>query len=276
MISPNAIRVDIDDSDVRKMIAALPKTAGRAAEMALDRTAREIRNEIRDTMRTVFKGPVPYTLNSLQITPTRNHNMEASVWFKDPDRMGQHYLVPQVEGGARKLKGFERAIAGRYGVKMEMVPGVGAKIDRYGNVSAGQIKQIMSVLKVAQQYAGYDADITKRSASKGKERDYVLIPKKRGKLLPGVYQRVARGSSSIRGRYSSIDGRIKGRAGGAYAWQVGKRKLVTRARGLKPILVRGKTGDQVRPRLDFYGIAERVYSQRFTELFYAKFQQLLR
>lgn len=270
------IRVEVQDAEVRKLIANLPKTAGRAAEIAIDRTAKEIRNEIKSEMRRVFDGPVPYTINSLQITPTRNHNLQATVWFKDPDRMQQHYLVPQVEGGPRKLKGLERALGGSFGVKMELVPGSGAKLDRYGNITGGQIKQIMSVLKVADQWAGSTSNISKQSAKVGKERDYVLIPRKRGKLLPGIYQRVARGSSSIRGRYSSIDNRTKGRAGGAYAWQVGKRKLVTRARGLKPILLRGKTGDPVKPLLDFYGIADQVYSRRFRELFYAKFAQLLR
>lgn len=270
------IRVEVQDAEVRKLIASLPKTAGRAAEIAIDKTAKEIRNEIRSEMKRVFKGPAPYTINSLQITPTSNHNMQATVWFKDPERMSQHYLVPQVEGGARKLKGMERAIAERYGVKMELVPGVGARIDRYGNVSPGQIMQIMSVLKISERWAGHQSNITSRSLRRGKERDYVLIPRKRGKLLPGVYQRVARGSSSIRGRYSSIDNKKKGRAGGAYAWQVGRRKMVTRARGLKPIMLRGKTGDPVRPLLDFYGIADQVYSRRFRELFYAKLAQFLR
>jgi hypothetical protein len=270
------IRVTINDTEVRKMIAALPKSAGRAAEIALDKTAREIRNEIKDEMRRVFDRPVPYTINSLQITPTRGHNMEASVWFKDPERMGQHYLVPQVEGGPRQLKGLERAIAAKSGVKMELVPGSGARMDQYGNVARGQIMQIMSVLKVSEQWAGHDSNVTKRSASRGKERDYVFIPRKRGRLLPGIYQRVAKGSSAVRGRYSSIDGRTKGRAGGAKAWQIGRKKLVVRARGLKPILLRGRTGHQVRPLLDFYGIAERVYSTRFMVLFTSKLNELLR
>jgi len=270
------IRVTINDSAVRKLIAALPKTAGRAAEIALDKTAQAIRNEIRDEMRRVFDRPVPYTINSLQITPTRGHNMESSVWFKDPERMQQHYLAPQVEGGSRRLKGLERAIAAKSGVKMELVPGAGAKIDQYGNVARGQIMQIMSVLKVSEQWAGHQSDITARSARRGKERDYIFIPRKRGRLLPGIYQRVARGGSAVRGRYSSTDGRTRGRAGGAHAWQIGRKKLVVRARGLKPILLRGRTGHKVMPLLDFFGIAERVYSERFMVLFTSKLNELLR
>jgi hypothetical protein len=270
------IRVTIDDRQIRKLIAALPKSAGRAAEIALDKTAQAIRNEVKGEMRRVFDRPVPYTMNSLQITPTRGHNMEASVWFKDPERMSQHYLVPQVEGGPRRLKGLERAVSTMAGGNMELVPGAGAKLDRFGNVARGQVQQIMSVLKVSEQWSGHQSDITARSARRGKERDYVFIPRKRGRLLPGIYQRVAKGSSAIRGRYSSIDGRTKGRAGGAHAWQIGRKKMVVRARGLKPILLRGRTGDQVRPLLDFYGIAERVYSERFAGLFQSKLNELLR
>jgi hypothetical protein len=270
------IKISIDDAAVKRLIDSLPKSAVRAAEIALDQTVKAIRNEIRDEMRRVFDRPVPWTLNSLQITPTRNHNLQASVWFKDPERMQQHYLVPQVEGGARKLKGLERAIAARSGVQMELVPGAGAKLDRYGNVARGQVMQIMSVLKVSERWSGHQSDVTRRSASRGKERDYVLIPRQRGKLIPGIYRRVARGSSTLRGRYSSLDGKTKGRAGGAYSWQVGRRKkLAVRARGLQPILLRGTTGNPVRPLLDFYGIAEQVYNERFQRLFHAKLRQLL-
>ena len=92
------------------MLTASPQLANRAAELALDATAKAIRDEVKTTMPRVFDRPTPYTLNSLQVTPTHNHNMTAMVWFKDPDRMGQHYLVPQVDGGPRKLKGFERGL----------------------------------------------------------------------------------------------------------------------------------------------------------------------
>ena len=72
--------------------------------------------------------------------------------------MGAHYLVPQVDGGQRKLKGFERAIG-----EGELVPALGAKLNQYGNVSPGQIRQILSVLGKAEASAGYSANITSRS-----------------------------------------------------------------------------------------------------------------
>jgi len=177
----------VDDAAVRTMLDAFPAKAMRAAEQALDATAREIKKEVSGEMRKVFDRPVPYTLNSLQMTPTRNHNMQASVWFKDPDRMREHYLIPQVEGGPRKLKGFERWLGDD-----EYVPGHGAKMDRYGNISAGQIRQVMSVIGKAQMVAGFSANITDRSKKRNtKQRDYVYLPKgsRGGVLPPGVYQR---------------------------------------------------------------------------------------
>jgi len=258
MIAINIKGVDV----VRTMLAAAPKQASRAAEIALDFTAKAIRDDLKKEMRTVFDRPTPFTLNSLQVTPTRGHNMQASVWFKEPARMGQHYLVPQVEGGARKLKGFER------GVDLgELIPTrIGAKLDRYGNISAGQIKQIMSVLGKAETSAGYMANITARSRKRNtKERDYVVIDgQQRGRLPLGVYQRVQSGvgfgAKTKRTFLDRSKSYQKGRTRGRFA-------SVIRARGLKPILLEGHTGHAVKPLLDFYGVAHRTFGQVFEPKF---------
>lgn len=251
------ITIKVDDDNLRKMLAAMPSKVGRAAELAIDRTARSVRDAVRAEIPKVFDRPVPYTRNSLQLTLTHNHNMMAEVWFRDPDRMGDHYLVPQVDGGTRKLKGFERALGG-----MQYIPGHGAKIDQYGNVSVGQIRQILSVLGRAENTAGYSANMSKRSASRGKQRDYVWLPRGRGALPPGVYQRAA-AAGAVSGRYSTIADRKSRRASGAFAWQLGAAgDSAVRARGLRAVLVVGRKG-VVRPRLPFYGIAQKVAGDTF-------------
>lgn len=172
---------------------AIPRQANRAAEVALDNTAKDIKKAEVAEMKRVFDSPTRWTLNSLKMTPTINHNMQAVVWFKDPDRMGQHYLVPQVEGGPRKFKGFEQAFGNRM-----FVPGQAARMTKAGNVSPGQIRQILSVLGRAERTAGYSANVTKRSSSRNKkQRDYVYISKRHGKLYPGIYQRFAKGSITL-------------------------------------------------------------------------------
>ncbi len=258
----------LDDAHVEQMLKDLPKTAGRAAEVALDKTAKEIKESVYGNMKGVFDSPTRYTLNSLKVTPTRNHNMEASVWFKDPDRMGQHYLVPQVEGEARKHKGFERALGDTM-----FVPGQGVRLNKAGNISIGQIRQILSVLGKAELTAGYNANITSRSRKRNtKERDYFFLPRKHGSLYPGVYKRKAQKGSGLgrANKYRADKSRSyqKGQTRGRYS-------SVIQARGIKPILIKGRQRNPYKPRLDFYGIAEKVYARRFRKLFDVELNRLL-
>jgi len=259
------IKVTIDDAAVKKMLRDMPATASRAAEHALDQTAWAIYREIGAEINRVFDRPAPYTKRSLKVTKTRNHNMVASVWFKEPDRMVAHYLLPQVEGTVRELKGFERAL-----YRNKFIPSRTLKLDRYGNVSVGLLKQILSVLGRAELTPGYQANTTTKSTKRNKkDRDFVWLPagSRRGKLPPGVYRRVVRGQSL------SSKQRRKQTAFGTY--QQGKRKAVVRASGLQPVLISGKQRARTKPRLKFYDIASRVYRLRFNTLFFAKFNALV-
>ncbi|MBV5305582.1 MAG: hypothetical protein J0652_02690 [Desulfobulbaceae bacterium] len=265
------ITITVDDKAVKQMIADLPNKASRAAERAIDATVREIKKEVITTMKSVFDRPTPFTLNSLQLTLTQNHNMMAKVWFKDPARMHQHYLVPQVDGGLRRSKGLELAL----GMQFTPADELGfAKMDQYGNVKSGQVKQIMSRLGALTKSAGSSGNATTKSLKGGKERDYVLIRNRKTNLAPGIYQRVAT-TRSVRGRYSDLSARKTGRAGGANAWQTGTRKAVVRARGLAPVMFQA-TPKPVRPLLDFYGIANKTYSQNFTKFFHKFFSAVRR
>lgn len=259
------LNLTIKDHGVKRLLDLAPKAAHRAAEIALDKVAKEIKEREVEEMRSVFDRPTPYTLNSLKVTPTRNHQLKATVWFKEPDRMSEHYLVPQVEGGKRKLKGFERALG-----KEEYVPGKGAKINQYGNVSPGQLRQVLSVLGKAERYAGYSANITARSKKRNRRsRDYVVLPKGSGKLPPGIYQRVATGKGF---------GHKTKRTLPFGEWQQSRRHgkaIAVKARGLRPIMVKGK-GAPVAPRLKFYDRAAEVFNNRFSPTFYTAFNQLLR
>lgn len=253
------LTVQIDSKGVEAALAAIPGKAHRACATALTQTGKEIKLAVVGQMKQVFDRPTKYTLNSLQLDPATKDRLQAAVWFKTPDRMGQHYLEPQVVGGARKLKGFERAISG-----MELVPGAGVRLDKHGNMPIGQVRQILSVMGKAESSAGYAANLTARSARRNrKDRDYVYIPKKHGKLWPGVYQRVqtARGFGAKTKRSLAFGTYQRGRTRG-------KISSAIRARGLKPIMIVGRTGKQVKPRLDFYGVASRTFDKVFEQRFW--------
>lgn len=221
--------IDIQHFDEGQITAALSedqKHLSRVVEQALDATAFDIREGLQDEMRRVFNNPTKFTLNSLLVTKTKNHNMEAIVWLKEPKRMSDHYLLPQILGGARKTKGFERALGDTM-----LYPAKGLKLTKAGNVSRGLIMKILSALGLAEQAAGYQANRTKKSAKRNakKQKDYVQLYKASGKMPPGVYQRTGKNG-----------------------------------RRLKPILLEGKQGASVKARFQFYKVSEVVGSERFT------------
>jgi hypothetical protein len=250
--------LDLSLSGDVDLFSRLPVVNKEALRQAVNNSSADCKRAVYDEMRRVFDRPTRYTLNSLTSTASKGSELTAYVWFKDPDRMGKHYLVPQVEGGPRQLKGFERALDGKM-----FIPGRGARMDKHGNVSAGQIRQLLSVLGRAERYAGYTANISARSKLRNKkERDYTYLPYGMGKMFPGVYQRVAKGGKASKpGNY---------RAG-----QQGRRKgSVAMATGMVPVLLVGRQFSPYKVRLDFYGICRSVFTEKIGSLYVAALQVL--
>lgn len=214
-----------DEGQVKAVIDDDQLHLSRVIEQALDSTAFDMREGLQVEMRKVFNEPTRFTLNSLKVTRTQNHNMEAYVWLKDPERMSEHYLLPQILGGGRKTKGFERALG-----DTRMYPARGLKLTRAGNISRGLITQVLSALGLAEQHQGYQANRTEKSARRNRKRlkDYVYLYEGSGKMPPGIYQR-----SGLRGR------------------------------GLKPIMLEDDQDRKYLPVFEFYKVSELVANERF-------------
>ncbi len=225
--------------EVKRALAAAPKQATRAVEITIDQTVKEIRDDMKSEIDRVFDKPVPWTRNSVKATPTKGHNMTGIVGLKQPDRMQQHYLVPQVIGGARHLKGFELAAGGK-----QYDLGAGAKRTAAGNITVGQAKEVVA-------------------AAGKKKPDYVTIKagNKQG-MMPGIYQRIKTtkgfGRAVNRAAIRTVQ---RGRSRGRFASAI-------QARGLKPILIEKQSqAEPVQPRLDFYGVAHDTYRREFARRF---------
>lgn len=171
-----------------------------AVATALTRTAGQVRDEVRAEMQRVFDRPTPYTLGSLFVSPATAtpRKLWADVFFKD-DRAGSgtpatRYLLPQVEGGTRRAKRYEIALrmAGHLPDGYVTVPGQGARLDAYGNISRGQIIQVLSQLRItlvagSTRNLSFDAGKQIRAQRKAGGRFFVVKPGAR--IQPGVYQR---------------------------------------------------------------------------------------
>jgi hypothetical protein len=156
------LKIEIQGADALRAEfgSLLPRQIQFAMLKAIDRTVDKTKSRLYSEMHRVFDRPTPYTLNALRSKPPTMTNLQGEVGFKEPwAPRSTKYLEPQVEGGGRRVKGFEYAIQQRvttmnpqgqrgvYPAGTMFVPGRGARLDAYGNISPGQIQQILSGLQ---------------------------------------------------------------------------------------------------------------------------------
>lgn len=143
---------------LQRKLAGLPKQAAYAASLTLNTLARHpVQDAIRHEMRDSLDRPTPFTLNSLTVVKRATvSDLTAQVGYKQVGggtRPASDYLRWQVKGGQRSLKGFEVALrsVGVLPGGYFIVPGRGAKLDAYGNVSRGQIVAVLSYFRAFQE-----------------------------------------------------------------------------------------------------------------------------
>lgn len=170
------LKIEIKGLDgVAKAIRDLEKQTRYATAKALTQTAKKVQTQLVREMQDKFDRPTPYTLRSTFIKPATKDNLTATVGLKD--RTGAKASLPPAEllahhftGGGRLMKGLERYLqrAGLISAGEFVIPGAGARLDQYGNMSRGQIAQLMSQLRIGidpHQYASKSAR-SRRNVSK--------------------------------------------------------------------------------------------------------------
>lgn len=195
------MKIEIKGLDeVRSMLKSFSDRRFNAAvATALTRTAVQARDAVYADMSRSLDRPTPYTLRSLFVRGARADRLQAETFFKDNtggyDTPATKYLLPQVEGGAgRSIKRFERALIAKGSMPSgwHAVPAKGARLDAFGNVSRGQIMQIISQLGtelVSGSTRTMSTDARKRinAQKRAGGRFYAVLPGQ-GKQ-PGIYQR---------------------------------------------------------------------------------------
>jgi hypothetical protein len=203
-------------ADLRRQasdIRALGRGIQRAMLEALDRVAYDVRDAQVREIDDSFDRPTPFTRNAIFVQRTQNKVPEASVGIKGfgtgSNRGAVRWLEPGIEGGARVQKSFERSLRsiGVMDGTQFVVPGRYAKLDAYGNISRGQIVQVLSQLRAfsgAESVSrnlprddAYDRNRSGRTPAQVRAAAYrraggqffAVGPQPRGSLQPGVYQR---------------------------------------------------------------------------------------
>lgn len=154
---------------------------------ALNQTAYDALDAVKEEMVKVFDRPTRWTLNALMVWRATPDNQKAVVQER-PSVGRRHYLKVQAHGGQRSETGVERLLKSNVaysGFIAAVTPAKGAKLDRYGNWSPGQRNQLLSGVGAQRDRA---ANTTAASRRRNKGRATFFVPKE-GSLSPGVYSR---------------------------------------------------------------------------------------
>lgn len=191
------MRIDVR-ADISKTLAYLDNYQRDqipfATSVALNRTAGIAKDAMVREMVSVFDRPTRYTLNSLYVKPSTKRSLTVMVGFKDFSPKGKapwSWISPHIAGGTRESKRSEDLLraAGILPQGWYIVPGSGARRNAFGNISSGQMQQILSGLRASRDSA---QNSTARSAKRNrKPKQYFAAIPGRTHLKPGVYQRVS-------------------------------------------------------------------------------------
>lgn len=207
--------------DVRRQVLQVPDIAREAVRRGINATVRSGRPAVYEAMRRAFDRPTPYTLNSLRIQEAEpGQQLAAAVMVKGGQDVtgggvpAQSFLRAEIQGGARRWKRFEVALM-RRGVLPRgwyAVPGQAARLDQWGNMSRGQVVQIMAYLQLfgvarGERPGGHRSNMSASGRDKlrrGTRSRFglevvvssPLQANKRGGLPPGIYVRQTVGARS--------------------------------------------------------------------------------
>lgn len=233
-----AIKVTADISKVQQYFEKLrTDQVPFATALALTRTAQYVQGQLVSAMDQAFDRPTPYTKNALYIQPATKTRPVALIKVKDEAFKGNpavRFLFPEISGGARNLKGFEKLLQ-RSGVMPNgwfAVPTSAAQLDAYGNVPGSTLNRILSQLQSARDSLANENSAlrTRRNRTKRAQRYFAVMPgTERGKLKPGIYERLGTAFGS----------------------------------GIRPIFIYTQKTPNYQPRYDFYGLAQRWATERF-------------
>lgn len=133
------VKSDIE-AVLRKLSAYDSRQMPFAIAKALTSTAKAVQKDLTAELPTAFTSPTAFTKKAFTIKAARKADLTAWVFAKDAQA---RYLAFGIQGGERRVKGFERridAMGGDPGVML--VPTRNVKRDSSGNISLATIKRI--------------------------------------------------------------------------------------------------------------------------------------
>ncbi|WP_323041134.1 hypothetical protein [Gemmobacter sp.] len=190
---------DLDDARFQAQIKQLAtRDVKLAASWALNDTATEVQQHIQDRMRVVFDRPTRYTQRAFGVLRgAKASHLEVEIGERS-SVASRYFLKVQEHGGSRPQTGVEkRIVLASDEYVRAAIPTDQARLDSYGNWSAGERNQVMAQLQVGRD-VGYTSNETETSRKRGAKRGRARYFVPKHGLAPGVYRRNAPGDIPIR------------------------------------------------------------------------------
>lgn len=198
-----AVTFNISASSTKPLIQKFPYLFRYAVSTALNDTAFDAKKRLAEHAKRVFNNPRPVTINAGYVyNRSTPETLQAKVGLKDFLPKGtdpEIYLRPQIYGGGRAQKRFEKALIKKFpsfGRTTYFVPAMQNKefLDRYGDLRGSVVTQMLSHLQAFGEQ-GYKGNI-----KNPKKALYFPVIRRGdyGMLAPGIYKRDAVGSENFK------------------------------------------------------------------------------
>lgn len=214
--------------------AVVSSTVPTVVAKALTFTVQKAQKAVVDEMPRVFAGGATrYTLAATRIESATVQDLSARLAVKDRTSnngtLPEDFLLPQVFGGPRKEKRFEKAMryAGLLQGSERVVLGDGAPVDSFGNLKLGEMQKILTATRSA-----FDPYQRKSGSAKSTRN---------AKKAPYFAARIGK------------------------TWGVWKR--IGKQGEIEPILIFVTKQPTYTPRLDFEGLARSTAAREFEPTF---------
>ena len=163
------IQISVDTSGINKAQAWLAQIQGQmpyAASRALNDAAKKVSDDLNKSTTQYFDRPTRFTQNAYRVSSRSSKtNLTAEI---RPKPIQERYLLPSIRGGIRPQRPSERRLGS---IAEAYRPGRDARLNASGNMSKAAVVK----------------------ALKGGD-PYFRLEEQRGKLRPGIYQRMGSGT----------------------------------------------------------------------------------
>lgn len=263
---------NVNSQPIQDALQQSVKQAQYATMVAINKSADIAKEAVVRQLPIVFDRPTSWVLNSLRIQYAKDRAKPvAELAFKDKSLAvsARTMIFPHVEGGARHFKAMEARLSamGFLPKDYNAVPGGGAVLDSNGNMSRGQISQLLNVLGTYTESGFNKANLnTRKRLAKGNVKKNTY-----GFEYFVSYGKIGRTSIGIKGgEMAKMQTQFNHLQPGVY-----QRVKTGFGTSIKPILIFVKRA-QYRKRLDFYGIAVDSFEKSFPSEFKKAFEQAMR